>query len=72
MREYNTYNTCYIGEEMPIGYILQTHVHHVFMHLCKIDYMMTNTFMYAAISLKYNKVMCIESATYRAATIVKH
>ena len=31
--------------------ILQTNVFQVFMYVCKVDYMMANTFMYAAINL---------------------
>ena len=57
---------------MPLYYILQTHVHHVLMNLCKVDDMVMNTIMYVAIPLNYKGVMCIKSTTYWAATIVKH
>ena len=34
------------GKEMPMGYNT-TDVYHVFMYVCKVDYMMVNAFMYA-------------------------
>jgi hypothetical protein len=48
----------------------QRHVYHVFMYLCKVDYMMANTFMYVTILSNYNKVMCIILASYRIATVM--
>jgi hypothetical protein len=44
---------------MPMGYILQTRVYHVFIYLCKPYNMITNNFVYTTTSLNYNKVMCI-------------
>ena len=35
--------------------LLETHLYHV--SIFKVDYIMENTFMYAAITLNYNKVM---------------
>jgi hypothetical protein len=58
MGEYNAYNVCHVGEEMPM-FLFQTHVYHVVMYLCKVDFMVSNTFTYVAIILNYNKVMCI-------------
>jgi hypothetical protein len=48
---------------MPMGYILQTRVYHVFIYLCKHDYMITNNFVYTTTSLNYNKVTCIIHAS---------
>ena len=50
--------------------ILETHVYHV--SICKVDYMMVNTFNYAIITLNYNEVMRILPKSYRVATIVEH
>lgn len=52
--------------------IPQTHVYDVFIYLCKVDYMMVNTFMNMAVILNYNKVMRIIPTSYRVATIVEH
>ena len=42
------------------------------MYLCKVDYMVANTFMYAASTSNYNKVMRIILESHGVATIVKH
>lgn len=52
--------------------VLQICVYHVFMYLCKVDYMTVNTFMYVAKSLKYNRVVCTILTSYMIATIVEH
>jgi hypothetical protein len=43
---------------------------HVF--VCKVIYMMVNTFMNATIPLNYNKVMRIIPKSNRVATVVEH
>ena len=40
--------------------------------ICKVDYMMANTFVYATITLNYNKVMHMIPESYRVGTIVEH
>ena len=51
IREYNTYNACRNGEELPMGYTTNKCVLR-FMYLYKVDYMMANTFIYATVTLK--------------------
>jgi hypothetical protein len=72
MGEYNTYNVCHSGEEMPMGYNTNTCIDREFLYLCKVDYMVINTFMYVVVTSNYKKVMHIIHASYRVATIVKH
>jgi hypothetical protein len=56
---------------MPIGYTTNTCVSYIHVSICKVDYTMVNTFMYVAVNLNYNKVMCTIPKSYRAATIVE-
>ena len=71
MGEYNIYNVCHDGEEMPIGYTTNTCEVCIHVSTCKVDYMMVNTFMYAARTLSYNKVMHITPESYRVVIIVE-
>ena len=72
MGEYNTYNVCQKVGKKCQWVILQTHVYHVFMYLYKVDYMMVNTFMYAVVSLNYNKGMHIIPSSNKVVIIVEH
>ena len=39
--------------------------------ICKVDYIMADTFMYVVITLNYNKVMHIIPKSHRVANIAK-
>ena len=55
-----------------MGYTTNACVSCIHVFRCKVDYMMTNTFMYAHVTLNYNKVMRIIPKSYMVATIVEH
>ena len=55
MREKITYNVCHGGEEMPMGCTTNIWVSCIYVSICKVDYMMANTFMYVNVTLNYYK-----------------
>ena len=57
---------------MPMSYTTNTCVSYIHVSICKVDYMMANTFMYVVVTLNFNKVMRIIHKTYRVAIIVQH
>ena len=65
-------HVCQNGEEIAMGYTTNACVSCIHVFRCKVDYMMTNTFMYAHVTLNYNKVMRIIPKSYMVATIVEH
>ena len=64
--EWCTCTICHNGLSI-ITCVLCNHV-----SICKVDYMMANNFVYAIITLNYNKVMHIIPESYRVATIAEH
>ena len=57
---------------MPMSYTTNTYVSCIHVSICKVDYMMANTFMYVAVIFSYNKVMRIIPVSYKVASIVEH
>jgi hypothetical protein len=57
---------------MPIGYTTNTCVSCIQVFICKVDYMIVNTLMYAIISLNHKKVMCFIPVSYGVAINVEH
>ena len=55
----NTYNVCHNGGKMPMGSTTNTCVSSIHVFIYEVDYIMANTFMYATVTLNYNKVMRI-------------
>lgn len=49
---------------MPMEYTANTCVSCINVSIWKVGYMMANTFMHVAITLNYNKVMCIIPEAY--------
>ena len=52
-------------EEMPMGYTTKICLSCIYVSVCKVDYMMAITFMYAAITSNYNKAICIIPELYK-------
>ena len=64
--------TMYATMGMSMGYTANTCVSFIHVSICKVDYMMANTFMYATTTLNYNKVVCIIPKWYRVASMGEH
>ena len=44
---------------MPMGYTTKTYVSCIHVSICKVDYIMANTLIYAGVTWNYKKIMRI-------------